>query len=103
MKASILRLRAGQVVANSTAEEEAPDIAIRNNGDHTVVYEMGPLANRDIKAPRVSFSGTAFGEIKIAGTQPGLQPWPRRQLRAGRTAEGGRGLQRPPPSQRRQE
>ncbi|MFO0959726.1 MAG: hypothetical protein U0800_20195 [Isosphaeraceae bacterium] len=59
---------ASSLVAGSAAEEEKPDIAMRDNGEYTVVYQKGPFANTDIKAQRVSFNGTAFGEINISNS-----------------------------------
>lgn len=64
------QIRSNQLVADSAAEEEEedPDVAMRDNGDYTVVYEKGPLANTDIVARRVGFTGTVFGEIVIANS-----------------------------------
>jgi hypothetical protein len=54
-------------VAGSGADEQDPDVAMRDNGEFTVAYEKGPFGDRNIVAQRVSFNGTLFGEILIAG------------------------------------
>ena len=62
------QIRSNQLVADSAAGEEDPDVAMRDDGAYTVVYEKGPLANTDIVARRVGFTGTVFGEIVIANS-----------------------------------
>jgi hypothetical protein len=55
-------------VAASGADEGDPDVAMRDSGDFTVVYEKRAGTHRDIKAKRVSFNGQTFGEINIVST-----------------------------------
>jgi hypothetical protein len=55
-------------VAASSADEGDPDVAMRDNGEFTVVYEKLVGSDRDIKYRRVGFNGALFAEINVTST-----------------------------------
>ncbi len=55
-------------VATSTALEEAPSIAMDYNGNAVIAYEKFNGNNWDIKARRLSNTGSLSGELSIAST-----------------------------------
>jgi hypothetical protein len=62
-------------VAASGINEQAPSVAMDNYGNAVVAYQKGNVGAWDIKAVRVSSTGTQGGEIDIASTSDDeLQP-----------------------------
>lgn len=55
-------------VASSDADEGDPDVAMRDNGEFTVVYEKLVGNDRDIKYRRVGFNGAVFDEVNVVSS-----------------------------------